>query len=84
MVDFSSFSESDGAPMAESVENMVTMIEMIFGMNYLMEIQGRTDFAVAGGAGPTGPHLRRPVMVPVSVRGWVRAVTTPADCMRRR
>jgi len=44
-IDFSSFPESDGAPMAESLENM---IEMIFGMNFLMELQGRTDFAVGG------------------------------------
>ena len=48
MVDFSSFSESDGAPMAERVENMITMVEIMFGMNYLMEIQGRTNFAVGG------------------------------------
>ena len=47
-VDFSSFPESDGAPMAERVENMITMIEVIFGMNFLMEIQGRTRFAVGG------------------------------------
>ena len=44
-LDFSSFPESDGAPTAESLENM---IEMIFGMNFLMELQGRTDFAVGG------------------------------------
>ena len=47
-IDFSSFPESDGAPMAERVENMITMVEIMFGMNYLMEIQGRTDFAVGG------------------------------------
>ena len=47
-IDFSSFPESDGAPMAESLENMIEMIEMIFGMNFLMELQGRTDFAVGG------------------------------------
>ena len=47
-IDFSSFPESDGAPMAESLENMIQMIEMIFGMNFLMELQGRTDFAVGG------------------------------------
>jgi len=47
-IDFSSFPESDGAPMAERVENLVTMVEIMFGMNYLMEIQGRADFAVGG------------------------------------
>ena len=47
-IDFSSFPESDGAPVAERVENLVTMVEIMFGMNYLMEIQGRTDFAVGG------------------------------------
>ena len=47
-IDFSSFPEGDGAPMAERVENMITMVEIMFGMNYLMEIQGRTDFAVGG------------------------------------
>ena len=47
-IDFSSFPESDDAPMAERVENMITMVEIMFGMNYLMEIQGRTDFAVGG------------------------------------
>ena len=47
-IDFSSFPESDGAPMAERVENMITMVEIMFGMNYLMEIQGRADFAVGG------------------------------------
>ena len=44
-LDFSSFPESDGAPMAESRENM---IEMIFGLSYLMQVQGRTQFALGG------------------------------------
>ena len=47
-IDFSRFPESDGAPMAERVENLVTMVEIMFGMSYLMEIQGRADFAVGG------------------------------------
>ena len=47
-LDFFSFPESDGAPMAESRENIIEMIEMIFGLSYLMQVQGRTQFALGG------------------------------------
>ena len=82
-IDFSSFPESDGAPMAERVENMITMVEIMFGMNYLMEIQGRTDFAVGGNQflfyneRNGNDHLSPDVYVALGVPPGLRATWKP-------
>ena len=47
-VDLSTFPESDGQPMAETVDNMVQMIEWQYGLRYLLAIQERTNVAVGG------------------------------------
>ncbi len=35
-LDFSTFPESDGEPMAETVENMTQMVDLIFALNGLL------------------------------------------------
>lgn len=47
-IDFSTFPESDGEPMAENTENLVQMIDLIFALQGLLQAQGRTRWLVGG------------------------------------
>ncbi len=47
-IDFSTFPESDGEPMAETVENMQQMIDLIFALGNLLRARGRARVAVGG------------------------------------
>jgi Uma2 family endonuclease len=47
-IDFSTFPESDGEPMAETVENMIQMTNLIYALRVLLETQGHTRVAVGG------------------------------------
>ncbi len=47
-IDWSTFPESDGEPMAETNENQVQMIDLMFALRYLFQVQGRTNVTVAG------------------------------------
>jgi Uma2 family endonuclease len=47
-IDFSTFPESDGEPMAETFENMTQMIDLMFALRKLLREQGRTRIAVGG------------------------------------
>ncbi len=47
-LDFSSFPESDGEPMAETIENMTQMIDLMFALRGLLAAQGHTRVAVGG------------------------------------
>jgi len=79
VIDFSSFPEGDGAPLVGRVENLITMVEVMLGMNYLMEIQGRADFAVGGNqflyysARNGNDHLSPDVYVALDVPPGLRA-----------
>jgi len=47
-IDWSTFPGSDGEPMAETNENQVQMIDLMFALRYLFRMQGRTNVTVAG------------------------------------
>jgi len=47
-LDFSTFPESDGEPVAENTENLVQMIDLIFALQGLLISQGRTHYVVGG------------------------------------
>ncbi len=47
-IDFSTFPESDGEPMAETLENQTQMIDLMFALRRLLREQGRTRVAVGG------------------------------------
>ncbi len=48
-VEWDSFPESDGEPMAETQANAIQMVELGFALSYVFEVQGRADrTAVAG------------------------------------
>jgi Uma2 family endonuclease len=47
-IDFSTFPESDGEPMAETFENMTQMIDLMFALRRLLRKRGLTRVAVGG------------------------------------
>jgi len=47
-IDWSTFPDSDGEPMAENTENLVQAIDLIFAVRRLFEAQGRTRTVVGG------------------------------------
>jgi len=47
-LDFSTFPESDGEPVAENTENLVQMIDLIFALQGLLIGQGRARWVVGG------------------------------------
>ena len=48
IIDFSTFPESDGEPMAETMDNQIQMVNLIFAFRRLFEVRGETRFAVGG------------------------------------
>ena len=48
LLDWSTYPESDGEPMAETLRNQTTMINGQFAARHLLEQQGRTNVAVGG------------------------------------
>jgi len=47
-IDFSTFPESDGEPMAETLANKIQMVDLEFALQNLFALQGRTRVAVGG------------------------------------
>jgi len=47
-IDFSTFPDSDGEPMAETSKNMYQMFELIYSLKVLLRSQGRARVAVGG------------------------------------
>ena len=47
-IDFSTFPDSDGEPMAETVANTIQMIDLQWALGELAARQGRTRVAVGG------------------------------------
>ncbi len=47
-IDWDTFPESDGKPMAETTENVVQMVDLMFALRDLLETQGRARVAVGG------------------------------------
>jgi Uma2 family endonuclease len=47
-IDFSTFPESDGEPMAETAENATQMMDLIAALRGLLRVQGRTQVTVGG------------------------------------
>ena len=47
-IDFSTFPESDGEPMAETLANATQMMDLMFTLRQLLHLQGRTRVAVGG------------------------------------
>ena len=48
ILDWSTYPEIDGEPMAETLRNQTTMINGQFAARHLLEQQGRTNVAVGG------------------------------------
>ncbi len=48
-IDWETFPESDGEPMAETQPNMVQMVDLIFALGALFRGQGRGDHTAVGG-----------------------------------
>lgn len=47
-IDWDTFPTSDGEPMAETIENVVQMVDLMFAVRDLLETQGRARVAVGG------------------------------------
>ncbi len=47
-IDFSTFPGSDGEPMAETLVNMIQMVDLQFALQTLFALQGRPEVAVGG------------------------------------
>ncbi len=48
-IDWDTFPESDGEPMAETQANMIQMMDLIFALSCLVKGQGRDDSTAVGG-----------------------------------
>src|SRR5438093_2882392 len=47
-IDYSTFPEDDGEPMAETLANQLQMIDLIYALQTLVARQGRPEVAVGG------------------------------------
>src|SRR5215831_5624160 len=47
-IDFSTFPDSDGEPMAETLANRIQMFDLIWAVDVLLRRQGRTNAIVSG------------------------------------
>jgi len=48
-IDWDTFPEDDGEPMAETQANAVQMMDLIFALSYVFQVQGRDDHTAVGG-----------------------------------
>ncbi|MDQ2831040.1 MAG: Uma2 family endonuclease, partial [Chloroflexota bacterium] len=48
-IDFSTFPESDGQPMAETTANVIQMVDLLGELKALLSLQGRADTTTVGG-----------------------------------